>query len=290
MIINNLKTSILLLSLTAVLVVLGSFIGGTSGVYTMLIVALMINGITFFFSDKIVLRLYGATPLDNNKYHAIHTIIEELSTAMRLPMPKLWLVNMSTPNAFATGRSPRHASIGLTPSIISLLNENELRGVLAHELSHIKNRDTLVTTIAAVIGTAIGYLAYLLRNAALWGSLDSSRKKNNNVFVLIALSIITPLIATIIRLAISRSREYLADETASYNAHPLALASALEKLELYSTNQKAHEQQMQHAALASLCIVNPFCGASFATLFSTHPPTHKRIERLETMYQQKYNL
>ena len=280
---NMLKTAVLLIILSGLLLLIGGLIGGTSGIKIALFISLLMNGIAFFFSDRIVLSLYGAQPLDKRKYGWIYEIVEELSQKMRLPMPKLWLVTTPVANAFATGRSPRHGSIAVTTGILDLLDAEELRGVLAHELAHIKNRDTLITTIAATVASAIGHLAYMLRHAALWGSMNNDRRKENP-FGLIIISILMPFAATLVQLAISRSREYAADDTGARCSHsPLALASALQKLEDNVKYAHMNADNAQRTATASLFIVHPFAGHSLSSLFATHPPISKRIARLHQL-------
>jgi heat shock protein HtpX len=283
MIFNIIKTATLLIVLNGLLLFIGSLIGGTSGIQMALFMALIMNGITFFFSDKIVLSMYGAKPLDRSQHQWIYEIVEELSSKMNIPMPKLWIVNTPIANAFATGRNPKNASVAVTTGILKILDEEELRGVLAHELAHVKNRDTLITTIAATIASAIGYLAYMLRHAAFWGSMNDNRRKENPMGMLLV-SILMPVAATLIQLAISRSREYSADETGAYcGKNPLALASALQKLENNVKFAHLNSEDIQHTSTASLFIVHPFINHSWTYLFSTHPPMNKRIERLQQL-------
>lgn len=280
MFLNIVKTTILLIILNGLLLFIGSMIGGVSGIQMALIMAFLMNGITFFFSDKIVLSLYNAQPLDKTQYNWIYEIIAELSQTMNIPIPKLWLVTTPVANAFATGRNPKHGSITVTTGILTILDEEELRGVLAHELAHIKNRDTLISTIAATIASAIGYLAYMLRHAAFWGSMGDNRRRENPMGMFLV-SLLMPLAATLIQLAISRSREYSADETgAHYGRNPLALASALEKLENNVKYAHMSPDDMTRTNTASLFIVHPFMNHSWTSLFATHPPMHKRIARL----------
>lgn len=285
---NKLKTFILLALLSGLLLLLGSLFGGKAGLQVALILALMMNFIMFFFSDKIVLRLYRAQPLDTTQYAWIYTIVEELSAKMHLPMPKLWLVHTPMANAFATGRSPSHSSIAVTTGILDILDEHELRGVLAHELSHIKNRDVLVATVAATIAAAIGYLANMIQHMAFWQSISgNSDRKNNNIFGLIIVSILMPLAAMLVQMAISRSREYLADETgANFSRDPLALASALEKLHRHIPEAHLNNDDTARASTASLFIVHPFTGNTLLSLFSTHPPVGKRVERLQKIREK----
>lgn len=288
MLMNMFKTAVLLIILSSLLILIGGLIGGISGVQIALFMSLLMNGIAFFFSDKIVLSLYNAQPLDRNHYNWIYEIVEELTHAMKLPMPKLWLMNTSMANAFATGRNPHHSSVALTTGILSLLDTEELRGVLAHELAHIKNRDTLISTIAATFACAIGYLASMMRHMALWGSINNDRRKQNP-FVMIIISILVPIAATLIQLAISRSREYAADDTGARCSHsPLALASALSKLENNTKHAHMKTDDMQHASTASLFIVHPFNTHSISSLFATHPPIDKRIARLHELSKKMF--
>lgn len=289
MIRNILKTLVLLVALSGLLMLAGSFFGGSTGIHFALIISLIMNGLALCYSDRIVLRMYHAQPLDTNHFGWIYDMVQELAHTMKLPMPKLWLVNKPMANAFATGRSPKHASVAVTTGIIDLLDRDELRGVLAHELSHIKNHDTLVTTIAATIATAIGYLAHMLRYAAFWGSMSNNRRRGNP-FALLLTAILMPISATLIQLAISRSREYLADETGSkHSQDPLALASALEKLHLNIKHAHLHQADSQHASMASLFIVHPFTNNTMLSFFSTHPPMSKRIKRLRSLYEKMFS-
>jgi len=286
---NTLKTVILLGSLSGLLMLIGGLIGGTSGIRVALIMSLVFNGIAYFFSDRIVLNMYGARPLDKHTYSWIYAIVEELCQTMNLPMPKLWLVPNAMANAFATGRNPSHASIAVTTGILDLLDRHELRGVLAHELAHVKNRDILVTTIAATIATTIGYMANMLRWSSLWSSNSDRQRRGANPILLFLASILMPIAATIIQLAISRSREYLADETGSHNCNdPLALASALEKLHNNIPDAHLNNADARQASTAPLFIVHPFTNSTWMSLFSTHPPVKDRIERLNALYKKMF--
>lgn len=282
---NHIKTVILLASLSALFLLLGHVFGGREGVHIALLMALIMNAITYFFSDKIVLSMYGAKPLDKQRYANTYTMVEDLAKRMNIPMPKLWIVNTPVANAFATGRNPKNASVAVTTGILSILDEDELRGVLAHELSHVKNRDILVSTIAATLATAIGYLAYMLRYAAFWESYRSDRNRSGSgPFTMIIVAILMPIAASLLQLAISRSREYLADETGAECTHePLALASALEKLHKNLTYAHFQPHEQDKASTASLFIVFPFTSNGILSLFSTHPPMSKRIARLREM-------
>ena len=289
MIFNMLKTAILLIILSALLALIGGIIGGISGIKVALFISLLMNGIALFFSDRIVLGLYNAQPLDKQQYCEIYDIVTELSRKMNIPMPQLWLINNPMANAFATGRSPKYASVALTTGILKLLDTQELRGVLAHELAHIKNRDTLITTIAATCASAIGHLAYMLQHTALWGSFHNNRRKENPI-VLIIVSILMPFAATLVQLALSRSREYAADDTgAQYSRSPLALACALQKLEDNTKYAHMDAQDTHHTSTASLFIVHPFAGHSLSSLFATHPPTSKRIARLHQLSKKMFS-
>lgn len=286
---NKIKTVVLLATLSGLLLLLGALFGGQTGVQIALVMALIMNFIAYFFSEKIVLSLYRAQPLDKVQYAWIYEMVEDLARTMNMPMPKLWLINTPMANAFATGRNPSHASVAVTTGILQILDRDELRGVLAHELSHVKNRDILISTIAATIATAIGYLAHMMQYAAFWGAASSSNDKErrgNPIFMLL-IAIIMPIAASLIQLAISRSREYLADETGAHHSHdPLALASALQKLQSNIPRAHMDSKDTVHASTASLFIVHPFSTDGLISLFSTHPPMAKRIERLHRIHEQ----
>jgi heat shock protein HtpX len=280
MVFNILKTAFLLILLNGILFVVGGLVGGTTGIQIALLWALLFNGVMFFFSDRIVLSLYKAQPLDREEYQWIYEIVEELAQKMNIPMPQLWLVATPVANAFATGRSPKYASVAVTTGILDILDADELRGVLAHELAHVKNRDTLITTIAATIASAISYLAYMLRNMALWGSASNNRRRQNPV-VLFFVGMLLPFVALLVQLAISRSREYAADETGARCSHsPLALASALQKLHNNVPHAHMDSADGRYTGTASLFIMNPFTTTSLMELFATHPPIGKRVARL----------
>jgi heat shock protein HtpX len=233
--------------------------------------------------------MYKAQPLDEHQYGWIYEIVSSLAQTMHIPMPKLWLISTPMANAFATGRSPRHASVAVTTGILDILDRDELRGVLAHELSHIKNRDVLVATIAATLAAAIGYIANMLHHIAWWSAVSSDKnRKNGNPLIMILVAILMPIAGALIQLAISRSREYLADETGARESHdPLALASALEKLHNHIPHAHLNPNNETQAATASLFIVHPFSGKSISNLFSTHPPVHKRIARLQNLFEKR---
>ncbi|MFQ5620742.1 MAG: zinc metalloprotease HtpX [Candidatus Nanoarchaeia archaeon] len=278
MIKNNIKTVFLLAGLSGILLWVGNMLGGPQGLVIALIFALIFNIGSYWFSDKIVLRMYNATPIDKHQDKHIYNIVRELAINTAIPMPKIYRIHAPHANAFATGRNPKHAAVAITEGIERLLTERELRGVLAHELSHIKNRDTLIVTIAATMAAVISYVAIMARWAAIFGG---SRDNDNSMFEFLALAILTPIMATIIQLAISRSREYLADERAAkISGDPKALASALRKLHEGSHH---HPFRAGSQSTASLFIVNPFRSGTLMRLLSTHPPAAKRIEKLENM-------
>jgi len=280
---NRLKTVILLASLSGLFFLLGYWAGGKSGLIFAFIFSMIMNFVTYFFSDKMVLAMYKAQPLNPEKFADIYAMVKELCFRAEIPMPKLWYIPTSMANAFATGRNPKHASIGVTQGILDILEPNELRGVLAHEISHIKNRDILIGTVAATIATAIGYIAHMLQWAAFFGGGRNDRDRSHGIGALIA-ALIMPLAAMLIQLAITRSREYLADETGAKCCHdPLALASALEKLHDQTSQEHREPTSNAQTAMASLFIVYPFSGSSIINLFSTHPPMEKRVARLRQM-------
>ena len=280
---NRLKTAILLASLSGLFFLLGYWAGGKSGLIMAFIFSMIMNFVTYFFSDKIVLRMYNAQPLDREKYADIYAMVKDLCFRADIPMPKLWYIPTSMANAFATGRSPKYGSVAVTQGILDILEPNELRGVLAHEISHVKNRDILIGTIAATIATAIGYIAHMLQWAAFFGAGHNDRDRSHGFGALIA-ALIMPIAATLIQLAITRSREYLADETGAKCCNdPLALASALEKLHDQSRQEHREPTSNAETATASLFIVYPYTGSSIVNLFSTHPPMEKRVARLRKM-------
>ena len=282
---NQVKTAMLLGGLSGILLLMGWLFGGQQGLTIALGLSFLMNFFAYFFSESMVLRMYRAKKLDPVQYDWIYRDIQELSQKMGIPMPKLWIVDTPVANAFATGRNPSHASVAVTTGILSLLNQEELRGVLAHELSHVKNRDILVSTVAAVLATAISYLANMMYNMAFWESMSGSRRREGGVgpVGVLILTVLTPIAAGLLQMAISRSREYLADESgAHFSRTPLALAAALEKLQ---NNVKfAHFQGTPaEASTSPLFIVKPFLGGGWLSLFSTHPSTQSRIERLQKM-------
>jgi len=268
------RTTLLLAGLGGLLVVIGALIGGAQGATLFLAIALLFNLVMYFFSDKIALRAARAQPVSEQDDPRLYQMVRDLTTRAGLPMPKLYVIPQEQPNAFATGRNPKNAAVAVTAGIRKLLSEDELRGVLAHELGHVRNRDILITTIASAVGTAITWIAYML----LWFGGDDESPLG--AIGAIALVLLAPLAATIIQLAISRQREYSADATgAEICGNPESLASALLRLEA-----GAEAIPMQTAQTTEpLYIVKPFSGGGFASLFSTHPPIEERVRRLRQM-------
>lgn len=274
--INQIKTVLFLGGLFAIFLIFGYLLGGVSGLTIGFGIALVINFVTYWYSHKIVLFMYKAKEADKEEYSKVYDMLKEIVERANLPMPKLFIVNSDNPNAFATGRNPANAVVAVTTGILSLLSDRELKGVLAHEVTHIKNKDMLIGSIAAVIAGAISYIALIARFGAIFGGGD-----RDNLVGIIILSILAPLIATIIALAVSRSREYLADAGgANLCKDPNALADALQKLH---TGSRVHPIKKGNVATAHMFIVNPFSGKNLLSLFSTHPPVQKRIGKLRSM-------
>lgn len=277
----HLKTALLLGILYGVLIAVGSLIAGESGIGWALGIAALINFAMYFYSDKMVLSMYHATQISAESHPRIFNMVADLCEEADIPMPKVYLIRSNNANAFATGRNPEHASIAFTSSIIQLLDEDELRAVAAHELSHVKNRDILIGTIAATLAMAISYAADMIRWSMYWGRSSNDRKNSHWLPVFLSV-IFAPLIATLIRLAISRSREFLADESGAHLSHtPLALASALEKI--HGSPVMEGGESYAHASTAHLFISNPFKASSVLKIFSTHPPLEERVKRLRSM-------
>ncbi len=278
---NTLKTGIFLGLLTALLVLMGGYFGGSQGAVIFFIIALAMNFFSYWFSDKIVLAMYGAQPVSESDAPDLYSIIRELTSRADLPMPKVYILPQDTPNAFATGRNPDHAAVAVTSGIMGLLNREELKGVIAHELSHIKNRDILISTIAATIAGAVTLIANMLRYSAIFFGGRDRDDNGGGIIGLIVLSILAPVAAMIIQLAVSRAREYQADESgAKLAGSPMGLASALEKLE---RSVQRYPMQGGTQTTAHLFIVNPFKKEFLGNLFRTHPSTKDRIERLYSM-------
>lgn len=272
---NTLRTFILMTLLTLVLVWAGGAMGGQSGALIALVLAGVMNLGSYWFSDKIVIKMYRGQPVESGP---LYEVVQELCLRNNLPMPRVYLLPGATPNAFATGRNPQHAVVAATEGILQILSREELLGVMAHEMSHVKNRDILIGSIAATIAGAISYLSHMAQWAAIFGGRDDEK---SNPFALIAMMIIAPLAAMLIQMAVSRSREYEADKGgAQLCGQPQYLASALRKLE--SANTRAPMPRVNEAT-AHMFIVSPLRGGGIKALFSTHPPMDERIRRLEAM-------
>lgn len=278
---NYFKTTILLVALAALLIWIGGLIGGSGGAMTAFVFAMILNLGSFWFSDRIVLAMYRAQELSESQFPEIYGIIRELAHNADIPMPKVYLIPSDAPNAFATGRSPKKGVVCVTKGILDLLNKEELKGVIAHEMSHIKNRDTLIMTVAAVLASTVMMLANMFRYAAIFGGAGGrDRDRNGGVIGLLAISIMAPLAAMIIQLAISRSREYGADQRGARLAGSgNGLANALRRLHEASP----HYRMNANPQTAHLFIVNPLSGNFIAALFSTHPPVEERIKRLKVL-------
>jgi heat shock protein HtpX len=271
---NTFKTAVLLTSLTLLLMAIGRGFGGQNGMLLALGIAAVTNFVAYFFSDKIALATYRAQPVTREELPRAYEVVERLTQKIGIPMPKLYVIPTDSPNAFATGRNPQHASVAMTQGILNLLNDEELEGVLAHELGHVNNRDILISSIAATIGGAITFIS---RFGFFFGGMqDRDDRRGGGIGALLML-ILAPIAAMLIQLAVSRSREYQADATgAHFTGNPYALASALSKLDACS-------RRLPMAATPStahLFIIQPFLGMNLGSLFSTHPPIAKRIERL----------
>ena len=278
---NTIKTGFLMILLSVLLVLAGYFMGGTGGMIIALVFSLGMNFFAYWYSDKLALRMAGAKEVSAEEAPDLHFIVEEQARLSNLPKPKVYLIENDSPNAFATGRNPSHAAVAATTGIMRILSRDELSAVLAHELAHVGNRDTLIMTVAAAMAGAITFLAMMARWSMLFGGLGGRRGGGGMVGMvgLLAVAILLPLAALLVRAAISRAREYQADSTGARNCrNPWALADALEKLET-----EAHRKPMKvNEAVSHLFIVNPLSGFS-ATMFSTHPPMKKRISRLREM-------
>jgi len=277
---ERIKTVFLLTLLTLLLVWIGGVYGGQSGMLIALVFAGVMNFVSYFYSDKMVLSHYNAIEVTQKEAPGLYDIVQKLSLKANIPLPKIYIIPDPTPNAFATGRNPQNAAVAVTEGLLELLDEEEVEAVLAHEISHVKHYDILIGTIAATIAGAIAFLANIMQFGAMFAGRDEERP---NPFLMILLSIILPIAAAIIQMAVSRNREYLADEGAArITKHPQWLQSALIKLQKYNERGMLHEASQQSA---HMFIINPFTGKdiSFASLFSTHPSTEDRIQRLEEL-------
>lgn len=275
-----------MVTLMLIFIAVGGYIGGEHGMMIAFLIATGTNIFSYFFSDKLVLKRYNAIPVDESNAHGLYEIVSRLTQKANLPMPKIYIIPEEVPNAFATGRNPSHAAVAVTEGLLKILNENEIEGVLAHELSHVRHYDILTGSIAAILAGAIAMLANFAKIGGIAGQSSGSRRGGGNAIVMLALAILMPIAATIIQMAISREREYKADKGAAYlTGHPEWLASALRKLESYSNSyviQNASEQS------AHMFIVNPFGSLTnkLGVLFRTHPSTSDRIAELERLEQE----
>jgi heat shock protein HtpX len=275
---NTFKTAFLLTLLTLLLMFIGRAFGGQNGMLLALAFAAVMNFVSYFYSDKIALRMYRAQPVTREELPRAYAAVERLTQKIGIPMPKIYVIPNDSPNAFATGRNPQHASVAVTQGILNLLTDEELEGVLAHELGHVNNRDILISSVAATVAGAITMLASMARWGMLFGGFGGrdDRDRGGGISALLML-FLAPVAASLIQLAVSRSREYQADATgAHFTGNPYALASALSKLDAYSRRLPLQATP----STAHLFIIQPFLGMSFGSLFSTHPPIAKRIERL----------
>ena len=275
---NTFKTAFLLTALTLLLLFLGRAFGGQNGMVIAFVLAAVMNFVSYFFSDKIALAMYRAQPVGREELPRVYSVVERLTQKIGLPMPKIYVIPNDSPNAFATGRNPSHASVAVTQGILNLLNDEELEGVLAHELGHVNNRDILISSVAATVAGAITMLASMGRWAMIFGGMErNDRDRGGGGLASLFMLIVAPIAASLIQLAVSRSREYQADATgAHFTGNPYALASALSKLDAYSRRFP----MMASPSTAHLFIIQPLLGMNFGNLFSTHPPIAKRIERL----------
>jgi heat shock protein HtpX len=282
---NTLRTTILLAVLTALLIWIGDMLGGRQGAIIALVLAGGMNFFSYWFSDKIVIKMYGGQEVTAQDDPELYGLVQDLAQRAGLPMPKVYVLPQDTPNAFATGRNAEHAAVAVTDGIRRILNKRELTGVLGHELTHVKNRDILVSTIAATLAGAISYLAQMAQWAMIFGgNRDRDEEGGGNIFGFIVMMIVAPIAAMLIQMAVSRSREYGADEGgAKITGDPLALANALRKLHMGAQNIPLEANNATANATAHMFIVNPLTGHGLASLFSTHPPMEERIARLEAM-------
>jgi len=282
---NGFRTTILLAALTALVVWIGQMLGGSQGAVIALVMAGAMNFFSYWFSDKIVLKMYGGQEISANDDPELYGLVQDLAGRAGLPMPRVYMIPEEAPNAFATGRNPEHAAVAVTQGIRRILNKRELAGVLGHELSHVKHRDILISSIAATLAGAISYLAYMAQWAAIFGGGSRDREEGgSNIFGLLFMMIVAPMAAMLIQMAVSRSREYMADEGgAKVTGDPLALASALRKLHMGAQNIPLQVSNATASSTAHMFIVNPLTGGGLANLFSTHPAMEARIARLEAM-------
>ncbi len=276
---NLLKTAVLMAAITALFMTIGRLLGGQAGMYLALLVALGMNFFSYWFSDKLVLRMYNAQEVDAQTAPQFYRLVQELAANAQLPMPRVYLINEDAPNAFATGRNPQHAAVAATTGILRVLSERELRGVMAHELAHVRHRDILISTISATMAGAISMLANF---AMIFGGRDDEGRPVNPI-VSILVMLLAPIAASLIQMAISRAREFEADRGgAEISGDPQALASALQKIHRVAQGLPL-ETAERHPETAQMMIMNPLSGGGIAGLFATHPSTEERVERLLAM-------
>jgi heat shock protein HtpX len=277
---NLMKTAILMAAITALFMAIGGMIGGRAGMMIALLVAVGMNFYSYWFSDQMVLKMYNAREVDATSAPRYYAMVQELAQRAQLPMPRVYLINENAPNAFATGRDPQHAAVAATTGILNILSERELRGVMAHELAHVKHRDILISTVSATMAGAISMLANF---ATFFGGGRDSEGRPANPLAGIAVAILAPLAASLIQMAISRAREFEADRGgAEISGDPQALASALEKIHRYAQGIPLQAAEA-HPETAQMMIMNPLSGGGLRSLFATHPPTEERVARLMAM-------
>ena len=280
---SNLKTFLLMGVMTFLLMLIGNLIGGSQGVYFAFIFAAFINFISYWYSDKIVLSMYRAKPACENS--DVYRIVKNLTERAGMPMPKVYTINESQPNAFATGRNPKHAAVAVTTGLLNIMDDNELAGVIGHELGHVKHRDILIGTVAATFAAAIAFLANMAKWAAIFGGGRDRDDEGGNPIALIGVAIFAPIAAMLVQMCISRTREYKADAFGGQiSGNPLYLANALRKLEM----GVRRNHMDTNPAMENMFIVSPLSGDKIASLFSTHPSTEDRIKKLEEMVERGY--
>lgn len=277
---NTLKTGVLMVALTVLFVLIGELLGGRQGMVTALVLAVLMNALSYWFSDRIVLAMYRAQPVDEASAPGLHRVVENLAKRAAIPMPRVYIIPQAQPNAFATGRNPQHAAVAVTEGLLRVMDEQQLEGVIAHELSHVKNRDVLIGTIAATIAGAVMVLARMAQFGAMFGGGRSGGRDRGGGLAVLLVAIFAGVAAVLIQMAISRSREYQADASAAaLSGNPLALASALAGLQTHASRVPMDA----NPATSHMFIVNPFSARGIVNLFSTHPPIENRIARLEQM-------